>query len=149
MSADLALIWDEAGFTADWSLLPEGDLRTGPPLVTGVFVSLFTDRRAAADDRLPPGATDRRGWWGELLDDKPVGSRLWLLRRAKRLPETLRLAQDYIREALAWMIEDGLATRIDVAAAWEGPSRIRARITLHRAEGAPSTVTADWAWQGI
>lgn len=148
MSQEIALAWDREGLTADWQRLPKGDLVTGPPLVTLVFVSLFTGRRASDDDALPPGETDRRGWWGELLDDQPVGSRLWLLRRAKRLPETLRLAQDYCREALAWMIEAGLAARITVTASWHGRSQIRASILLHRADGTARSVTADWAWQG-
>ena len=146
---DIAIVWDSEGLSADWQRLPEGDLVMGPPLPTLVFVSLFTDARAGDDDRLPPGETDRRGWWGEQLDDRPLGSRLWLLRRARRLPETLRLAQDYCREALAWMIADGLAARITVTASWQGRDRIRASILLHRADGTARSVTADWAWQGI
>lgn len=149
MSGDVALVWDAELVSADWSIQGEGDVLLAPPLETAVFVSLFTDRRAGRDDLLPPGETDPRGWWAEMLDDKPIGSRLWLLRRAKRLPETLRLAQDYIRESLAWMIEEGLAVRIEVAADWAARSRIAAVITIHRADGTQSAVTASWAWQGI
>jgi phage gp46-like protein len=148
MSVDIAIVWNGDRNGADWTLLPGGDLATAPPLVTAVYVSLFTDRRAGPDDVLPPGQTDRRGWWGDLLDDQPIGSRLWLLRRAKHLPETLRLAQDYIREALAWLIADALVARIDITALWDGPSRIAATIVLHQVDGRQETVTAAWAWQG-
>jgi phage gp46-like protein len=148
MSGDIAITWSADGYSADWTLLPGGELLEAPPLVTAVYVSLFTDRRAGRDDKLPPGETDRRGWWGDLLDDQPIGSRLWLLRRAKRLPETLRLAQDYMREALAWLISDSIAARIDVAAAWQGASRLTGTIVIHRQDGTHETVTAAWAWQG-
>ncbi|EHM03450.1 phage protein GP46 [Acetobacteraceae bacterium AT-5844] len=148
MTADIAIVWNSDLTGADWTLLPGGDLEQAPPLVTAVHVSLFTDARASDDDRLAPGETDRRGWWGDLLDDQPIGSRLWLLRRAKHLPETLRLAQDYIREALAWLIQDGIAASLDVTAVWQGPTRIAATITIHRATGGRETVTASWAWQG-
>jgi phage gp46-like protein len=148
MSGDIAIRWSADGFSADWTLLPGGELEQAPPLVTAVYVSLFTDRRAGPDDKLPPGETDRRGWWGDLLDDQPIGSRLWLLRRAKHLPETLRLAQDYMREALAWLIADGIAARIAVTAAWQSPSRIAGTVTIHRLDGTQETVTAAWAWQG-
>jgi phage gp46-like protein len=147
MTADVAFLWNDTGTAADWQLLGAGMLASAPPIQTAVLVSLFTDNRAKPDDRLV-GDTDRRGWWGGQIDDQPIGSRLWLLRRAKRLPETLKLAQDYIREALAWLIEDGLAARVDVTASWLGASRINAIITLHRANGTNETVTADWAWQG-
>jgi phage gp46-like protein len=147
MSGDIAISWSQDG-SADWTLLAGGHLAEAPPLATAVYVSLFTDRRAGDDDKLAPGETDRRGWWGDLLDDQPIGSRLWLLRRAKHLPETLRLAQDYMREALAWLISDGIAARVEVAAAWQTTSRIAATITIQRLDGATETVRAAWAWQG-
>jgi phage gp46-like protein len=148
VTGDIAIVWNSDRLGADWTLLPGGDLETAPPLVTAVYVSLFTDARARDDDRLAEGDTDRRGWWGNLLDDQPIGSRLWLLRRAKHLPETLRLARDYIREALSWLLADGIAASLDIAAEWQGASRIAATIVIHRAQGGRETVTASWAWQG-
>ncbi|MGN6103731.1 MAG: phage GP46 family protein, partial [Kofleriaceae bacterium] len=87
-------------------------------LMTAVAVSLFTDRRAEIDDRPPSGdPRDRRGWWAdqfaEVAGDK-IGSRLWLLDRAKRTNETKLRAEEYVREALAWMLEDRVVASIDV-----------------------------------
>ncbi|MBP0492156.1 phage GP46 family protein [Pararoseomonas indoligenes] len=149
MSADVAITFDSETGRGDWQITGMGNLLLAPPMVTAVYVSLFTDRRAGPDDVLEPGETDRRGWWGEGLDNKPIGSRLWLLRRAKHLPETLKRARDYIREALAWMIEDELAAKVDVVAEWQTRSRIAAVITIHRVNGTQETVTASWAWQGV
>ncbi len=148
MTADIAVVWNDDRTAADWNLLGAGMLETAPPIHTAVYVSLFTDRRAGTDDQLVPGDTDRRGWWGEQLDGQPIGSRLWLLRRAKRLSGTLKLARDYIVEALEWMIEDSLVARVDVTTEWLGAFRINAAIILHRNDGTTETVTASWAWQG-
>jgi len=106
-----------------------GDLKLGAAgleqdddLTTCVLVSLFTDRRARADDPLPAGAgDDRRGWLGDALatiEGDRIGSRLWLLKREKQTNETKRRAITYCREALAWLIDDNLATQIDIAAEW-------------------------------
>lgn len=146
---DIAIVWDAERSSGDWQLTGEGGLLTAPALETAVMISLFTDARAAPDDRLPPGDGDRRGWWGNALGDDPIGSRLWLLRRAKRLPETLNLARDYIREALAWLVADGIAARVDVSTEWLTPSRMGARITISQAGGGTAALRAEWAWEGL
>src|ERR1700750_875151 len=75
--------------TCDWSLLADGTLDDTQALATAIIVALGTDRLAETDDVLPdPDSTDRRGWWGdyqaqEIWDGWPIGSRLWLLQRAK------------------------------------------------------------------
>lgn len=43
-----------------------------------------------------------------------IGSRLWLLGREKQLAEVVRRAKDYAEEALAWLIDDGVARRVSV-----------------------------------
>jgi phage gp46-like protein len=148
-ASDIAIVWDAERTAGDWQLTASGELLTAGALESAVMVSLFTDARAQPDDRLPPGETDRRGWWGNALGDDPIGSRLWLLRRAKQLPDTLRLAEDYIREALAWLVADGLAARVEVSAEWVARSRIGARISIVQGEGSAAALRAEWAWQGI
>jgi phage gp46-like protein len=92
-----------------------GDLITGNELSTSLLISLFTDRRANDDDKLPDG-TDPRGWWADAMDGYKWGSRLWLLERARNLKETLRLAEDYANEALQWLVKDGVAKKVAVTA---------------------------------
>lgn len=87
-------------------------------LETAVILSLFTDRRAEDDDTLPSG-DDRRGWWADAFPAAPgdlIGSRLWLLHREKQIPQTLTRAREYAEEALAWLVDDGVAARVDVTA---------------------------------
>lgn len=88
------------------------------PLVRAVIISLFTWRRANPDDDLPGDL--RMGWWGDsfptVANDR-IGSRLWLLSRAKLTNDEVIRAKEYAQEALAWLVEDGIAARVDVEAA--------------------------------
>lgn len=93
-----------------------GDVLTGNDLSTAVLISLFTDRRANEDDKLPSG-DDPRGWWADAMDGQRIGSRLWLLENASNLPETLALAKEYALEALQWLVSDGIAKSIAVTTA--------------------------------
>ncbi|WP_418132490.1 phage GP46 family protein [Variovorax sp. 375MFSha3.1] len=92
-----------------------GDLVAVNELSTSILISLFTDRRANEDDVLPDGS-DPRGWWCDAMDGRRIGSRLWLLERARNLPEVVRLAEEYALEALAWLIEDRVARKVTATA---------------------------------
>src|SRR5690242_20637804 len=118
--ADIDLTWDNTSGTADWSFAV-GDLATGSDIETAVLVSLFTDRTASADFQPSDGTTDRRGWWGDMFAPaRPVGSRLWQLERAKKVGNAsiLQQARGYCNEALAWLVEDGIAASVDVKTQW-------------------------------
>lgn len=115
---DLALTWRSDEFAADLTV-DGGDLVGDEGLETAVLMSLFLDREAAPGDVLPEGETDRRGWWGDsfpVVDGDRIGSRLWLLARSKATPVVLSRAEEYAREALAWLLEDRVASRVDVSA---------------------------------
>lgn len=117
---DLRLTWSNKTGDADLSLIAfDLDVAADQELTTSVILSLFTDRRAENDDTPPSGdANDRRGWWGDEfaeIEGDRIGSRLWLLDRSKRTNETALRATEYVREALAWMIEDKVVASVDVA----------------------------------
>lgn len=119
VAGDLRLVWSSVSGDADLSRIDlDVDLATDEGLMTAVMLSLFLDRRAEPDDKPPSGdARDRRGWWADQFAAVPgdrYGSRLWLLDRAKRTNETALRAKEFIREALAWMIDDRVAAGIDV-----------------------------------
>lgn len=97
-----------------------GDLRPEDGLLTSVLISLFTDGLAAADDELPDEGAERRGWWaGEILEEDRAsgfGSLLWLLERSTLRNETLVKAEAYARAALAWLVDEGIAERVEATA---------------------------------
>jgi phage gp46-like protein len=119
------------------------------PLIRAVIVSLFSWRRALPDDPLP--GDQRMGWWGDsfasIANDR-IGSRLWLLTRAKLLPDTVARAREYALEALQWLIDDGVAARVEVDTERQGIDRLAIACRIYRtADGAPLDLRFANAWE--
>jgi len=159
MPKDIRISWDldltEGDFAFDSELQ---DLEFDESLETAVIISLFTDRRANEDDILPdPNNLDRRGWWGDLttsFEDDQIGSRLWLLEREKTLESVLVRAKEYTREALHWMIEDGVAVKIETEAERQGTPgndilAISGKIFKPDGTVVPFKYSAQWIQQGL
>jgi phage gp46-like protein len=176
---DIATIWNPATSAGDWGLnqvgvvyasgsiildssdqyltdpqsspitdstnaVPQGSIIAGDDLRTAVLISLFTDREAETDDVIPDGTTDPRGWWAQA-----IGSRIWLLYRSKQTAETLRNARDYASEALQWLLDAGIAARIDVQTLYPRPGFLGWIINIYKTDGTKRTFQFDWAWQGV
>lgn len=107
------------------------DIETDEGLESAVAISLFLDARATAGDELPEGETDRRGYWGdEFIENGSIGSKLWLLDRSPLTEPNLRLAEQFAREALAWMVTERVASAVDVqVSVVDGVRWIRVGIT--------------------
>lgn len=122
------------------------DLALDDGLNTALLVSLFSDRRAEPDDELPDPDGSRRGWWGDALgtDGDRIGSRLWLLTRRKQLPETRQLFLEFTREALAWLLEDGVAASVEVDASWRSQGILLVEALIVRPDG--RSIRFDYAW---
>lgn len=146
--SDLALQF--ADFGGD--LVMQGaDLAADDGLRTATIISLFSDRRAGNDDELPPGDEDRRGWWGDAYPDTEgdlLGSRLWLLRREKQIDVVLVKARQYGREALQWLIDDGVAREIDVQASFPAPTVLVLDIAIHRPRQPVARYRFETFWKG-
>jgi phage gp46-like protein len=140
--ADITTIWN--GTTGDWQV-GGAALSSGDDLATAVLISLFTDRQISADETAPDGTDDPRGWWGD-EGQYLIGSRLWLLERAKRTQDTLTLAQSYIEEALQWMVDDGIVARFAVYVEWTRDQMLGAQVTAYRTDGATKAMNFAWAW---
>ena len=126
MPKDIGIEWDSDLLEGDF-LYRQGDLGSDAGLETAIIISIFSDRRADDEDELPDvDSSDRRGWWGDLTFDltdtgrDKIGSRLWLLERSKTSPEVLARAEQYIEEALQWLIEDGVAAKVEVEVERQG-----------------------------
>lgn len=146
--SDIAIILENNCFDI---AVENGDLKSDGGLQTAVTISLFTDRRVS-EEQLPPLATDKRGWWGDMfseIDQDEIGSRLWTLERSKRTTETLRLYEDYSREALNWMIEDGVAQTITVTASYDENGFLIGDIIIARPEGNESRFQVNWDQQAL
>lgn len=151
--ADIRIDWDPEAFAGDW-LLAGSTLDATRELVTAVYVALLTWRTANDDDALPADPSDRKGWWGdheagEIHGGWPIGSRLWLLARAKQTDETRLLAEEYIRELLDPLIEIGLAERYTLAVDWFAPERLGAEIVFYRGAQGSVAVRFELLWTAL
>lgn len=155
--SDLALAWDAGNQGFDIAF--DGGFSLDDGLATAVILSLFSDARALEGDPLPEPSMPRRGWWsdawppadatGAPAEGDRHGSRLWTLWREKQVEETRRRAEDYAREALAWLTEDGVAGKVDVAASWAGPGVLALAVTITKATGATLSYRWAGAWAAI
>jgi phage gp46-like protein len=82
-----------------------------------MIISLFCDRRLKFGGIEPLTKDDRRGWWGDktLIPGDYIGSRLWTLSRYKMVEDqTFPEAENMIKEALKWLIDDGVTDTIQI-----------------------------------
>lgn len=142
---DIALSYDADAKCFDLAIV-DGDLATDTSLETAVLLSLYTDRRALEDDVLPDGGMDRRGWWFDAFSDRPHGSRLWLISREKEQDQVLRRAEEYAREALTWLIEDGIASSLDVEAIHVRRGVLQLIVGIQRPGGRTLERRYDYVW---
>ena len=111
----------------------DGDFETTEGLDTAILLSLLEERRANESEVSTP--QKRRGWIGNDLGDIAVyelGSKLWLLNQERLTTDTLNRAVDYARQSLQWMLDDNIATSINVTGEIEYPEGIKLFIVLSR-----------------
>ncbi len=126
---DFRLVWNNNA--GDLSIA-DGDIALDNTLQSAVLVSLFTDARVSADE-LPDGETDRRGWWGQDVQEQQdigIGSKLWTLERSKRTDETLERYRGYTAEALQWLVDDGHVRSVDVDATYQRGAEVALDIVV-------------------
>lgn len=122
-------------------------------LQTAIILSLFTDKRASPDDRLPLNETNRRGWVGDEFmsdgfSDRPDnwGTLLWLLYIGKVTDDVPAKAVFTCKEGLAWLVRDGIADRIEVTAQWVGDRADRLAIRPQIFKPGQITPVYDVLW---
>lgn len=149
--SDLALKWDPQEFAADLAVA-NNDLVGDDGLETAILLSLFTDRRAEPGDPLPAGELDRRGWWGDafpVAEGDRHGSRLWLLARAKQQAATVARAREYAREALQWLIDDRVASQVEVTAEIPRAGMLALTVVVHRPNTDPARYRFGATWSAV
>lgn len=143
---DITTIWDAQNVRGDWQVT-DGQLAIGQDLATAVLLSLFTDAEAHADDAIPDGSTNRRGWYGDDGETVRLGSRLWLLERSKVTADLVPRVKGYIVEAVQWMIDDGVVASFTIDVQLNAPNYLAAKIIANRQDGATIAMNFQWAWQ--
>jgi phage gp46-like protein len=130
--------------------IEDDDVASDPGLQTATLLSVMPHRRADDNDQVD--GEDRGGWWADELLYAPgdgIGNRAWLLARTKITEDLIPRAEEYDREALDWMIEDLVASSVDVAAELRvGAIDLARAIDIHRPQQDPTSFRFDHAWDG-
>lgn len=114
----------------DLSLNQDADLAIDNELHTAIIISLFTDRYDPQ--------TNQGGYWGDdLANGDILGSRLWLLKRAKPNQQTLLDAEAYATESLQWMLDDGLVDQLTISASLRGRGQLTLTVDAIIGQGSP------------
>lgn len=146
--SDLKIIWDDDLTQGDIEFKDE-DFINEFGLETAIILSLFLDRRADDDDELDD-IKDKRGWWGdELEEDDQIGSKLWLLDRAKTTQETLNSAREFVEDSLQWLIDDGVAADVNVETTREGTQEMPILVIsaeIYKNDGTTEVYEFDDLW---
>lgn len=124
-------------------------LRIDDGLETAIMVSLFSDRRASDSDTLPWRSGDRRGWWGDTFRERELGSHLWWLSREPQRSDVLVSAVEYAREALAWLVDDGVADSVEVDAEYVRRGVIGLWVDVTRPDQPPVRYQFNTFWKGL
>lgn len=144
-------VWSPQLGSADWAIAgadePQnrGGLQARAALHTAVIMLLFTDRRMRADHPLQylVAGDDPRGWWGDGVDvrgdlfEDEMGSLLWVFERAPLTEDIRRWVEALTLEALAPLIKQGAAVRIDASAdAMFAINRVDLLVEIYGRDGA-------------
>jgi phage gp46-like protein len=130
------------------------DFKTTDGLDSSIVVSLFSDRRAYANE--VPDALQRRGWIGDLVSEVSNdrhGSGLWLYEQHRLVGETSIGVRNEAVAAFNWAQDDGLADHAEAEVlAVPSKRQIILNITLHLLDGGRTSrayVLADATRTGL
>lgn len=85
--------------------------------------------------------TNKGTWWA----DPTFGSELWLLQRSGRVDGTTAgTLRRMVLECLQWLVDDGLAEKIECAAERSDKHRISYQVTVRRPNGGTEEVSEVW-----
>jgi phage gp46-like protein len=124
--------------------------RSPDQLTRAVIISLFSWRRATADD----DTQEVMGWWGDTFPDVAndrIGSRLYLLSRTTITNQTANEARGYITEALQWLIDDGVSVRNDVKCERTGQrgEQLAAQVAIYQSDGTRHAISFTNLWEAF
>ena len=78
-----------------------------------------------------------------------MGSLLWTLAREKITSDTMNKAKEYAEDALKWLIDDKVLTKIDVVVERYNTDGVSMIITYYRENGEKNTMRFSNLWKQI
>ncbi len=155
MAADISFIRKEGCAYSDIQI-EDNDVLRDNTLATAVTISLLTDRRATLAEITAANYSitfpyDLRGWWGDTYRDTPIGSKLWLNKRRKSTSSALNDHTQYVREALAYLIDSNIAKDIKVYAEWTSLGVMAMSIRIIHPDDSKSSIAYSYTfiWEEV
>lgn len=104
--------------------IENNDIKLTDSIETAVNILLLTDGRATISELeqanlFPSYPYDVRGWWGNAYGTPRIGSKLWLTRRRKATDVVKRLQEQYVREALNPLKNNGTIQEPRINTTWD------------------------------
>jgi len=144
--ADIRVLWDAPNARGDFAMLGHG-LALGDDLESAILISLFSDQVSDPSDVLPNDEKhDPRGWWADTYTQDQIGSRLWQAFWRVRNQDTLNWARDTATRALQWLIDDGVASAVNVVPEFYGQGGLALHIAITRPVGVS---IYEFAWDQL
>jgi len=113
--------------------------------MSGRFASGRIENHASIEELVRISLGTDRGTWHA---DPNFGSDLWLLKREGKVDaQTAGTVERMVREALRWLVDDGLARSVEARAERSGRDRIDFVVAVTRPDG--STVLVEEAWNAV
>lgn len=131
---DIKIQWGKYGGDIATAL---DDLKSDDGLETAVIISLFTDARHEGE----------RGFWASSVIGEEWGSKLWTLAREKSTPDIPSRAKEYCREALKWMIEDNIASSVEIEAEYLSREMLGIKISIKRPNDKTENFAFNLLWE--
>lgn len=113
---DIRLTYDVYEQYVDF-ILADRDVERDAGLETAMMITLLTDKQADIEDELPDESGYRGGWFGDAIPvvaDYKIGTKLWLLQRAKTISEIPARAKEYLKDGFQWMVDDGIVQAVNI-----------------------------------
>jgi phage gp46-like protein len=133
----------DAGYW-DIEIDDSGDIRTTEGLESAIYMSVLCEKRADESEIQKPEY--RRGDWSNELNEVEgyeVGSKFWLLEKARNTQEAINKGLQYIKDGLEWMIEDGLIDSVGVDFSEKTNRSVQFEITVYKANNESETYYFD------
>jgi phage gp46-like protein len=140
---DLAFARDAEGIYDLVLDADSADFAVEAGLGSALFISLFSDRRARADEFAD--AMRRRGWTGDTIAEQPGdrhGSGLWLYEQHRTMERVASMVRLEAEASLYWLVTEQLLASVSVSVLMEpGKRRFYLDAALVEPDGGRSSKT--------